>query len=72
VREKLLRDGVLARGPSLREGFEGVFGRCAVPFMPSVAGVSSTPFAWKELAVSEEAMFPTTHSTVWRLAVGVS
>ena len=44
VREKLFRDGVLARGRSLREGVErgGVCG-CAVPFMPLTATISSAP-----------------------------
>lgn len=44
VREKLFKDGVLARGRSLREGVVrgGVCG-CAVPLMPLAAMASSAP-----------------------------
>jgi hypothetical protein len=44
VRAKLLRDGVLASGPSLCEGVVCV-GVCGVPLVPLLAGVSSVPFA---------------------------
>ncbi len=59
VREKLVKEGVLARSPSSCEGLRlgGVCG-WAVPFMPLAAAASSAPLARQGLVLSEEAMFP--------------
>ncbi len=61
VREKLVKEGVLA-SPSFCEGvlLGGVCG-WAVPFTPLAAAASSAPLVREALVLSEEAMLPETH-----------
>ncbi len=61
VRERLVKDGVLARRPSFCERASAAVCGFVVPFTPLAATVASTSLVREGAVLSEEAILTATH-----------